>query len=85
MRHYCPNQVFTRYCGNISFLLGFHRDVDRLRIDIEVTSLYDIFFQHHNDAVVITECNTKFHVVVIQISTALLISDKDENVTLFYS
>ena len=84
MRHCCPNQVFTRYCGNISFLLGFHRDVDRLRIDIEVTSLYDIFFQHHNDAVVITEWNTKFHVVVIQISTVLLISDKDENVTLFY-
>ena len=48
------NPVDTRYCGDIGFLLGFHRDVDRLRIDIEVTSLYDIFFQHHNDVAAIT-------------------------------
>ena len=27
--------------------------IDRLRIKIEVTSLYDIFFQHHNDVVAI--------------------------------
>ena len=46
--------VGTRYCGDIGFLLDFHRDVDRLRTDIEVTSLYDIFFQHHNNVVVIT-------------------------------
>ena len=31
-----------RYCGNIGFLLDFHRDVDQLRIDIEATSLYHI-------------------------------------------
>ena len=37
----------TRYCGDIGFLLdfhrnvGFHRNVERLRIDFEVTSLYD--------------------------------------------
>ena len=29
--------VGTRYFGDIGFLLGFYRDVDRLRIDIEVT------------------------------------------------
>ena len=29
--------VGTWYFGNIGFLLGFYRDVDRLRIDIEVT------------------------------------------------
>ena len=46
--------VGRRYCDNISFLLGFHRDVDGLRLDIEGTSLYDIFFQHHNDVVAIT-------------------------------
>ena len=46
--------VGTRYCGDIGFLLGFHRDVERLRIEIEVTSLCDIFFQHHNDVVAIT-------------------------------
>ena len=38
-----------RYCGDIGFLLdfhhneGFHRNVERLRIDFEVTSLYEIF------------------------------------------
>ena len=42
-----------RYCGDIGFLLGFHRDVERLRIETEVTSLCDIFFQH-NDVVAIT-------------------------------
>ena len=46
--------VGTRYRGDIGFLLDFHRDVDRLRTDIEVTSLYDIFFQYHVDVVVIT-------------------------------
>ena len=46
--------VDTRYCDAINFLLDFHGDVDRLRIDIEVTSLYDIFFQHHNDVVATT-------------------------------
>ena len=60
--------VGTRYFGDIGFLLGFYRDVDRLRIEIEVTQLYDIVFQHHNDAI--------FKVV--------LISDKDENATLFH-
>ena len=35
------------------FLLDLHRDIDQLRIEIEVTSLY-IFFQHHNDVVAIT-------------------------------
>ena len=44
----------TRYCSYIGFLLDLHRDIGRLRIEIEVTSLYDIFFQHHNDAVAIT-------------------------------
>ena len=46
--------VGTRYCGDIGFLLDLHRDIDQLRIEIEVTSLYDIFFQHHNDVVAIT-------------------------------
>ena len=45
--------VGTRYCSDIGLLLSFHHDVDRLNIEIEVTSLY-IFFQHHNDAVAIT-------------------------------
>ena len=36
------------------FLLDLHRDIDRLRIEIEVTSLYDIFFQHHKDVVAMT-------------------------------
>ena len=45
--------IGTQYYDDIGFLLGFHRDVDRLRIDIEVKSLYDIFFQHHNDVVAI--------------------------------
>ena len=48
----CP--VGTRYCGEIGFLLDLHRDIDRLCIEIEVTSLYDIFFQHYNDVVAIT-------------------------------
>ena len=45
--------VGTRYCSDIGFLLDLHRDIDQLRIEIEVTSLY-IFFQHHNDVVAIT-------------------------------
>ena len=36
------------------FLLDLHCDLGRLRFEIEVTSLYDIFFQHHNDVVAIT-------------------------------
>ena len=36
------------------FVLDFHRDVDRLRIYIEVMSLYDIIFHHHIDVTVIT-------------------------------
>ena len=36
--------VSTRYCGDIGFLLDLHRDIDQLRIEIEVTSLFDIFF-----------------------------------------
>ena len=36
-------------------ILWRHRlHIDRLRIEIEMTSLYDIFFQHHNDVVAIT-------------------------------
>ena len=46
--------VSTRYRGDIGFLLGFYRDIDRLHIEIEVTLLCDIFFQHHNDVVAIT-------------------------------
>ena len=55
--------VGTRYCGDIVFLLDLHGDIDRLRIEIEVTSLYDIFFQKHNDVVVITvaQCKTSSH------------------------
>ena len=76
--------VGTWYFGDIGFLLGFYRDVDRLRIDIEVTYLYDIFFQHHNDVVAITQCNVKLQVIVIPIFNLPLISDKDENATLFH-
>ena len=50
----CSNPMGTRYCGDISFLLNLHCDIDQLRIEIEVTPLYDIFFQHHNDVVAIT-------------------------------
>ena len=71
--------VGTRNCGNISFLLDVHRDVDRLRIDTEVRSLYDISFQHHNDVVVMMWRNVKLHVIVIPIFNVILISDKDEN------
>ena len=39
---------------SVFFFLDFHRDVNRLGIDIQVTSLYDSFFQHHNDVVAIT-------------------------------
>ena len=60
----------TRYCDDIGILLDLHRDTDRLRFEIEVTSLYDIFFQHPNDFVAIT---------LIPIFNFVLISDKDEN------
>ena len=46
--------VGTRYWGDIGFLLDLHRDIDRLRIVIEVTSLYNLFFQYHNDVAAIT-------------------------------
>ena len=49
----CFLSVGTRYCGDIGFLLDLRRDIDRLRIEIEVTSLNDIFFQHHNAVVAI--------------------------------
>ena len=39
--------------ATLVFLLDFHRDIDRLRIDIEVTSLYGIFFQLRNDVAAI--------------------------------
>ena len=45
--------VGTQYCSDIGFLLDLHRDIDQLRIEIEVTSLYDIFFQHHNDVIAV--------------------------------
>ena len=63
----------TRYCGDIGFLLDFHLDVDRLRID--ATSLYDIFVQHHNDVVAITRRSVKLHVIVMPIFNVVLISD----------
>ena len=46
--------VGTRYCSDIGFLLDLHRDTDQLRIEIEMTLLYDIFFQHHNDVIATT-------------------------------
>ena len=72
--------VGTRYCGDNGFLLDLHCDIDRSRIEIEVTLLYDIFFQHHNDVVTITKRNIKLHFIVIPIFNVVLISEKDENV-----
>ena len=46
--------VDTRYCSGIGFLLDLHRDIDQLRIETKVASLYDIFFQHHDDVIAIT-------------------------------
>ena len=46
--------VGTRCGGDVSFLLSLHCDIDRLRIEIEATSLYDIIFQHHSDVAAIT-------------------------------
>ena len=74
----------TQYCGDIGFLLGFHRHVERLGIDNEVTSLCDIFFQYHYDVVAITQRNVKLHVIVLPIFNVVLISDKDENAILFH-
>ena len=71
--------VDTRYCGNIGFLLDFCRDVDRLHIDTEATSLYDISFRHPNDVVAITQRNIKLHVISIPTFNVALVSDKDEN------
>ena len=69
----------TRYCNDIGFLLDLYRDIDRLCIETEMTSLYDIFFQHHNDAVAITYRKVKLHGIAIPIFNVVLISDKDEN------
>ena len=55
-------------------MLNFHGDVDRSHVDIEVKSLYDIFFQYHND---VAQC--KLHVIEIPIFNVALISDKDIN------
>ena len=71
----------TRYCPDIGFLLGFHCVVDRLSIEIEVRSSYDIFFQHH-DVLAIRSCNVKLH--VMEIPNVILISDKDGNALLFH-
>ena len=79
MLQYHLNPVGTRYWGDIGFVLDLHRDIDRLRIETEVTSLYDIFFQNHNDVLAITQRNVKLHVIVILIFNVVLISDKDEN------
>ena len=46
--------VGNRYCSDIVFLLDLHHDIDQLRIKTEVISLYDIFFQYHNDVIAIT-------------------------------
>ena len=70
--------VGTRYCGDIGFLLDLHRDIDWLLFETEVTSLYDIFFQHYN-VVPITYRNVKLQVIVILIFNIVLIWDKDEN------
>ena len=59
--------------------MDLHRDIDRLRIEIEVTSLYDIFFQHHNYVATITWRSVKLHVIAIPMLNVVLISDKDEN------
>ena len=67
------------YCGDIGFLLDLHRDIDRLRNETEETSLFDIFYQHHNDVAAITQRNVNLHVIVIPIFTVVLISDKNEN------
>ena len=42
------------------FFVGLHRDIDRLRFETEVISLYDIYFQDHNDvgAVTYAQCKT---------------------------
>ena len=69
----------TRYRGGIGFSLDLDRHIDRLRIEIEVTSLYDIFFQNHNDVVAITQRNVKPHVIVIPIFNVVMISHKDGN------
>ena len=72
----------TQYCGDISFLLDFHSDVDQLHIETEVTSLYDISFQQHNDVAAIKQRNIKLiviYVIVILIFNLALIWDKDEN------
>ena len=71
--------VGSRYCSDIGFLMDLHRDIDQLRIGIEVTSLYNILFQYHNDVVAMTQHNVKLHVIAIPIFNVVLISGKDEN------
>ena len=56
----------------MGFLLDLHRDIDQLRIEIEVTSLYDIFLQQDNDVAAITQHNVKLHVIVIPIFNVVL-------------
>ena len=58
-----PTQWARGIVATSFFLLDLHGDIDRLRIEIEVKSLYDIFFQKHNDVVVITvaQCKTSSH------------------------
>ena len=70
----------TQYRSGVGFLLDLHRDIDQLRIKIEVTSLYDNFFHYHNDVIALTWYNVKLNVIVIPICNVVLISDKDENV-----
>ena len=65
---------YSQWARDISFLLDFHRDVDRSHTDNEVKSLYDIFFQYHNDVV---QC--KLDVIEIPIFNVALKSDKDIN------
>ena len=69
--------VGTQYCGDIGILLDLDHDIDRLCIEIEVVSLYDIFFQYHNDVVAIMQRNIKRHVVPI--FGVVLTSDEDRN------
>ena len=69
----------TQYCGDIGFSFDFHRNVDRLSINIEVMYLYDIFFHRHSHFVAITLRNVKLHVIVIPMFNVVLISDEDEN------
>ena len=76
---YITSQWASNIVATSFFLLDFCRDVDRLRIEMEVTSLYDIFSQHHNNVVAVTQRNVKLHAIVTPIFNVVLISDKNEN------